>query len=131
MDNNTVLCVNVSGSSRNTAAAWDPNAAGLFIFADGDFASDLSSQGGAGSAGSGIEIKKGQFQGGLVANKSIDAVVSGTIVQGPMVSVYGNVLTGQSGTLSFPAIAFPASGGGGITGPLPLPELLGPLDFSG
>ena len=60
--------------------------------------------------GNGIEIKKGQYQGGLFAGKNVDATVTGTVVQGPMISVYGNVSAGQGGELSFPPISFPTSG---------------------
>ena len=45
-----------------------------------------------------------------------------------MVSVYGSVNAGQSGTLQFPPITFASSGTDGLTGPLPLPELLSPID---
>ncbi len=48
-----------------------------------------------------------------------------------MVSVYGSVNAGQSGTLQFPPITFASSGTDGLTGPLPLPELLSPIDFGG
>jgi hypothetical protein len=79
----------------------------------------------------GIEIFKGQFQGGLLSANTVDASVTGSVVQGPMVSAYADVSAGQSGVLSFPAIAFPSSGTDGFTGPLPLPELLPPRQFGG
>jgi len=101
----------------------------MFIFAAGDFGTDLSNQ--AGDTGNGIEIKKGQYQGGLFAGKNIDATVTGTVVQGPMISAYGSVSTGQGGELSFPAISFPTSGSSGFTGPLPRPKLLAPRQFTG
>ena len=78
-----------------------------------------------------IDIKKGNFQGLLLGNGNIDASVSGTLVIGPMVSVYGSVNAGQSGTLQFPPITFASSGTDGLTGPLPLPELLSPIEFGG
>jgi hypothetical protein len=131
MLNNTSLCVNLSGADCNVTAPWDPETAGLFIFAAGDFATELSTQRDATLADVGIGIKKGQFQGGLFAARNIEAIVSGTVVQGPMISAYANVSAGQSGDLSFPAISFPSSGTSGFTGPLPLPRLLPPRQFGG
>ena len=83
------------------------------------------------AAGNVIEIKKGQYQGGLFSASNIDASVTGTVVQGPMVSAYGDVSTWQGGELSFPSISFPTSGSSGFTGPLPLPRLLAPRQFGG
>jgi len=48
-----------------------------------------------------------------------------------MVSVYGNVSAGQCGVLQFPPISFASSGTNGLTGPLPLPRLLSPIQFGG
>jgi hypothetical protein len=56
---------------------------------------------------------------------------SGTLVQGPMVSVHASVSCGQSGELRFPAISFASSGQDGLTGPLPLPVLQPPIQFGG
>ena len=117
------------GGDCDKTANWDPNLSAMFIMAAGDFATELSNQ--TGTAGNGIEIKKGQFQGGLFAGKNIDATVTGTMVQGPMISAYASVSTGQGGELSFPAISFPTSGSSGFTGPLPVPKLLAPRDFGG
>ena len=130
MDNHDKLCVKLTGGGDcDTAAPWDPNESGMFIFAAGDFATELSTD--SGVAGDGIEIKKGQYQGGLFAANKIDASVTGTVVQGPMVSAYSDVATGQGGELSFPPISFPTSGSSGFTGPLPLPRLLAPRNFGG
>jgi Tfp pilus assembly protein PilX len=123
MANGNVLCVNLSSGSCDTAAPWNPDTTSLGIIADGDFGD---------GTGDGIQIKKGQFQGLLLANKDIYAEPAcGTLVQGPMVSVYGSVDFGQCGTLSFPAISFPSSGTDGLDGPLPLPALLPPVQFGG
>ena len=67
----------------------------------------------------------------LLATGNIVGSVSGTLVIGPMVSVYGSVDAGQSGTLQFPPITFASSGTDGLTGPLPLPRLLPPIQFGG
>lgn len=133
MLNNTSLCVNLTGNDCNLTAPWDPETAGLFIFAAGDLATELSAQRStvANDADVGIAIKAGQFQGGLFAARNVAASVSGTVVQGPMISAYANVSAGQSGDLSFPAISFPSSGTSGFTGPLPVPRLLPPRDFGG
>jgi Tfp pilus assembly protein PilX len=123
MANNTVLCVNLNGSgnSCDATAPWDADTTAMAIVADGldPMTSDS------------IDIKKGNFQGLLLGNGNVDASVSGTLVIGPMVSVYGNVLAGQSGILQFPPISFASSGTSGLTGPLPLPQLLSPINFGG
>ena len=134
MQNHHKICVGLTpGGDCDVNVDWNPNTAGMFIFSSGDFALDLSTNAGAPGAlpGQAILIRAGQFQGGLFAAKDIDAVVSGTLVQGPMISAYGNVAAGQSGELSFPAISFPTSGSGGFAGPLPLPKLLAPRQFVG
>jgi Tfp pilus assembly protein PilX len=120
MSNNTALCANLSGSSCNTSAPWDADTTALAIVADG-----------IDGSGNSISIKKGNYQGLLLGNGNIDASVSGTVVMGPMVSVYGSVSAGQSGTLQFPPITFASSGTDGLTGPLPLPQLLSPTQFGG
>ena len=130
MNTNDKICVKLTaGGDCDTNAPWDPDVSGMFIFAAGDFATELSTD--TGTAGNGIEIKKGQFQGGLFAGGNVDATVAGTVVQGPMVSAYGSVYTGQTGSLSFPSIAFPTAGAAGFVGPLPVPKLLAPREFTG
>lgn len=123
MANNTVLCVNLNGPGNSCDATqpWDADTTALAIIADG-----LDPM-----TGDSIDIKKGSFQGLLLGNGNIDASVSGTLVIGPMVGVYGNVLAGQSGILQFPPISFASSGTSGLTGPLPLPQLLSPVQFGG
>jgi hypothetical protein len=121
MGNNTALCVNLSGSTCDTTATWDSNTNALAIVADG-----VDS-----ATGDSIDIKKGNFQGLLLGNGNVNGSVSGTLVIGPMVSVYGSVSDGQSGTLQFPPISFASSGTDGVTGPLPLPQLLSPTQFGG
>jgi hypothetical protein len=130
MNNHDNLCVALTaGDDCDTTAPWDPNDSAMFVFASGDFGTQLSTD--SGTAGNGIEIKKGQYQGGLFAASTVDASVTGTVVQGPMVSAYGDVKTGQGGELSFPSISFPTSGSSGFSGPLPLPRLLAPRNFGG
>lgn len=131
MQTGSALCIAVSGSSCNTTAAWDPNKAGMYVFALGDFGTDASTQNQNSYAGFSIEINKGQYMGGLFGAKVVDAAVSGTVVDGPMISAYDNVNAGQSGDLRFPAIAFPTSGSDGFTGPLPVARLLTPRYFAG
>jgi hypothetical protein len=133
MTNGTALCVALDSSNNcKTDYPWDPNTAGMFIFADGDFKTDLSlQQTNAYGSGVGIEIHAGQYQGGLFAANMVDASVTNTVVQGPMVSAYSDVSAGQKGVLSFPALAFPSSGTDGFAGPLPLPQLLPPRRFGG
>jgi len=130
MENNNDLCVALVSGDCNIAAPWDPDVSGMFVFAAGDFFTDLSSQQ-SNNPELGIVINKGQFQGGLFAAKDVDASISGTVIQGPMISAYGSVSTGQSGELSFPTISFPTSGSSGFTGPLPAPKLLAPRQFAG
>ena len=125
MDNNTALCANLSGSGCSTSAPWDADTTALAIVAAG-----VDTSVGP-LPGNSIEIKKGNFQGMLLATGNIVGSVSGTLVIGPMVSVYGSVDAGQSGTLQFPPITFASSGTDGLTGPLPLPRLLPPIQFGG
>ena len=133
MTNQEELCVNVSGSNCDLNATWDPNTAGLFIFADGDFATDRAVQATpcSGCTGESIDMKKAQFQGGLFGAKDVFGNVTGTVLVGPIVSAYGSVAAGQSGVLSFPPIQFPSSGTDGFTGPLPVARLLAPRQFGG
>ena len=121
MDNNTQLCVNADCGGGSPPTPWDADTTALAIVADGIDP----------STGDSIDIKKGSFQGLLLGNGNIDGSVSGTLIVGPMVSVYGSVNAGQSGTLQFPPIAFASSGTDGLTGPLPLPQLLSPIQFGG
>jgi hypothetical protein len=121
MDNNTMLCVNADCGGGSPPTPWDSDTTALAIVADGIDP----------STGDSIDIKKGKFQGLLLGNGNLDASVSGTLVVGPMVSVYGSVRAGQSGTLQFPPVAFASSGTDGLTGPLPLPQLLPPIRFGG
>jgi len=123
MDNNTQLCVNSDCGVGNPPADWDADTTALAIVADGVDNSTTPPQS--------IAIKKGHFQGLLLGNVDVNGMVSGTVVVGPMVSVYGNVNAGQSGTLQFPPISFASSGTSGLTGPLPLPQLLPPINFGG
>jgi len=124
MDNNTQLCVNSDcgvGGPSTPPQQWDADTTALAIVADGIDP----------STGDSIDIKKGHYQGLLLGNGNVDGSVSGTIMAGPIVSVYGSVNAGQSGTLQFPPITFAGSGTDGLTGPLPLPRLLPPIQFGG
>jgi hypothetical protein len=121
MTNNTELCVNTDCGVGNPPAPWDADTTALAIVADGIDP----------STGNSIDIKKAKFQGLLLGNGNIDGSVSGTQIVGPMVSVYWSVNAGQSGTLQFPPITFAGSGTDGLTGPLPLPRLLPPIQFGG
>jgi hypothetical protein len=121
MSNHNTLCVNLSAGSCSTTAPWDSNTNALAIVANG--VDPLT--------GDSIDIKQGNFQGLLLGDGNVNASVSGTLVVGPMVSVYGSVSAGQSGTLQFPPISFASSGTDGLTGPLPIPQLLSPTEFGG
>jgi len=129
---NAKICAVASGGDCNFASgAWDPNVEALAIVADGD-------GGGGGAQGQGnlvpsgyrIVVKGSSFQGVLVANKSIQTQTTAK-EQGPMISVYGSVRAGQSGTLSFPSIHFAPAGLSGVTQSLAGSSLLPVQDFSG
>jgi len=121
MSNHDALCVNLSGGNCNTSVMWDADTNALAIVADG-----------LDGSGNSVSIKQGQFQGLLVGNGNVYGdPASGTLIVGPMVSVYGSVSVGQQGTLQFPPISFASSGTGGLNGPLPLPQLLPPINFGG
>jgi hypothetical protein len=128
---NATICavVNSSGKCNFAAGAWDPNVEALVVIADGDGSfSAVQSQGNTVEAGNGIQVKGSTFQGALLANKSIK-IETTSDEQGPMVSVYHWVESGQTGTLTFPAVHFAPSGGGGITQPLPPAQLLAPQNI--
>jgi Tfp pilus assembly protein PilX len=121
MSNHNALCVNLSAGNCNTSVQWDADTTALAIVADG-----------LDGSGNSVNIKQGQFQGLLIGNGNVYGdPASGTLIVGPMVSVYGSVSVGQSGTLQFPPISFASSGTDGLTGPLPLPQLLSPVQFGG
>ena len=125
MSNGNQLCANADcGVGTPTPTPWDADTTALAIVTDG-----LDTK--VSTLNDGIIINKGKFQGLLFANGNVDARVSGTVDVGPMVSVYHDVFAGQSGTLQFPPISFAGSGTDGLNGPLPLPQLLSPIEYGG
>gem|GEM_PF-2385373 len=124
---NAKICAVVKSNDCDVAeGAWDPNNEAFIVVADGDGGfSAVQSQGNIVDAGNGIQLKGSSFQGALIANKDIE-VETTSDEQGPMISVYNWVESGQTGTLTFPAVHFAPSGGGGITQPLPTAQLLAP-----
>jgi Tfp pilus assembly protein PilX len=128
---NAKICAAVSGGNCNfSAGAWDPNVKALIVVADGDGGfGGAQSQSNVVDAGNGIQIKGSSYQGALIANKDIE-VETTSDEQGPMVSAYHWVTSGQSGVLTFPAVHFAPSGGGGITQPLPTAQLLSPQNIA-
>ena len=130
----TIMCAVVSGSDCNFAAgAWNPNDKVLVVVADGDGGwGTAQSQGNVVDPGIGIQLVSSSFQGALIANKAIGGGSSTTSkIQGPIVSVYGEVVAGQSGAMSFPSLNWAPSGTGGLTGSVPAGKLLAPLDYAG
>jgi len=110
---------------------WDPNKAALVIVSDGSAGGPgAQGQGSDFNVGEAIELKSSDFQGGLIANKSIRAETTSQM-QGPMVSAYNGVFAGQSNDLIFPPINFAPSGGGGIVSEPPKFNLLPPRQFAG
>jgi hypothetical protein len=124
---NAKICAVVKSNDCDVAAGkWDPNIEAFIVVADGDGVNGgAQSQGNIVDAGNGIQLKGASFQGALIANKNIE-VETTSDEQGPMISVYNWVESGQTGTLTFPAVHFAPSGGGGITQPLPPAQLLAP-----
>jgi Tfp pilus assembly protein PilX len=111
------LCAVVSGTDCNwTPSAWDPSSNALVVVADGDGAGGVAqSQSGIVGVGYGIELVTGtSFQGALIANKSIKTEQN-AVEEGPMISVYNQVQSGQTGTLSFPALNFAPAAASSIT----------------
>lgn len=128
MTNGDNLCVGMSGGSCDPNVAWNPNNQSLGIIAYGD--TGLNSGGSA--SNNGIEVKASGFQGLLMARENIYcSPASNTFIQGPMISVYGDVSCGQKNTLSFPPISFPSTGFSGSTGPFPPGVLSSPIQFGG
>jgi hypothetical protein len=123
MNNNDTMCVTANGLSGGSCVRnvdWDPGQNSIGIIAYGDDGN-----------GNSITIKKGSFQGLLMGYNNVDCSVSGTFVQGPVVSVNGSVSCGQSGDMYFPAIPYPSNGFSGFIGPLPVPNLLPPQQYGG
>jgi hypothetical protein len=128
---NAKICAVVKSNDCDVAAgAWNPNDEVLIVVAHGDGGGGgAQSQGNIVDAGNGIQLKGSSFQGALIANKDIE-VETTSDEQGPMISVYNWVVTGQTGVLTFPAVHFAPSGGGGITQPLPPAQLLAPQQIA-
>jgi len=129
----TKICAVISGSDCDwTTGHWNPNdptQGALVVIANGDGgAGGAQSQGNVVKPGDGIVMVGGSFQGALLANKSIELVTT-PVEQGPMVSVYNSVSSGQTGTLSFPSVNIQPAGAAGVTAPIPLPTLLTPQQF--
>jgi len=133
---NALMCVVTAGSGNNTKCdtttnSWDPNVGSLIIIADGDGGYDSTQkQDNNIISGEGITLKGSYFQGGLIANKDI-SVDTTSEMQGPMISVYNDVLAGQTNLLTFPPIKFAPSGADSAIGPPPLAQLLPPRQFGG
>jgi hypothetical protein len=125
MANNTQMCANATCDPDT----WDPNTRALVIVANGDGVGCCGQS--QVSAGDSIEIKKGNFQGGLIGNKNIAVGVTGANVVGPVISVNGAATLGQGAGASFPPIGFAPSGTGGITQPPPPGKLLTPRNYGG
>jgi hypothetical protein len=127
----TKICAVVSGTDCNwTTSAWDPNANALVVVADGDGANGGAQSQTSVQNGDGIGLVTGaSFQGALIANKNIQTSQTAT-EEGPMISVYNQVNSGQIGTLSFPAIAFAPTAATSIAnGTLPTGQLQLPRNF--
>jgi hypothetical protein len=129
------MCAVISSNDCDFSAnVWNPNVDALVVVADGDGGGGgAQSQGNVVENGHGVQISGtnggSSFQGALIANKDIEVEQKGS-VQGPMVSVYHWVTSGQTGLLTFPAVHFAPSGGGGITQPLPTAQLLSPQNIA-
>lgn len=95
---NSSLCAGVSASGCD-AANWNPNTELLIFVADGS--------GGQLSAGNGIEIVSGDFQGGLLATGSIDIGTTSNS-DGPLLG--DTIILGQSFNSSFPFITIVPAG---------------------
>jgi hypothetical protein len=131
-EKSTIMCSVVSGSDCNwTAGAWNPNLGSLVIVAYGDGGDGgAEAQGNVVRAGDGIDIVSSSFQGALIANKNV-SIDTTSKDEGPMVSVYNSVNSGQTGTMSFPSITQAPSGAAGVSAPIPPGNLLAPQQFGG
>jgi hypothetical protein len=131
---NAIMCAVAGSSDCNfTAGAWNPNQNALVVIAGGGGGGGgAQSQGNVVNAGVGIQLVSASFQGALVANKSVGGgSATSSKDQGPIVSIYGQVVAGQSGDMSFPMTGFAPTGTGGVTQQLSPGKLLPPLNFGG
>ena len=128
----TIICSVVTSTDCNfTSGAWNPNLGSLVVIANGDGgAGGAQSQGNVVDAGNGIQIVSSSFQGALLANKNVQIDTSSK-EQGPMVSIYNSVNSGQTGTMTFPSVSQAPSGAAGVTAPIPPANLLPPQQFGG
>jgi hypothetical protein len=132
---NSTMCAQHAGYTGpcdfTATTPWDPNKTALVIVSDGSAGGPgAQGQGSDFNVGEAIELKSADFQGGLIANKSIRAETTSKM-QGPMVSAYNGVFAGQSNDLIFPPINFAPSGSGGIVSEPPKFNLLPPRQFTG
>ncbi len=98
---NSILCATpTSNWSGCDAGAWDPNKVAMGIAANGS--------GGQLSAGMGIQVVSGAFQGIFYATHNITVDTTGKM-QGPMISL-STVNIGQNGDLSFPPVSILPAG---------------------
>lgn len=128
------MCAVITGSDCDrTTGVWNPNQNALVVVADGDGANGgAERQGNIIANGIGIALVTGaSFQGALMANKTIKTEQTAT-QHGPLISVYNQVLSGQSGVNTFPAFDFAPTAAAQIaSGTLPLGQLSRPMTFSG
>ena len=124
--NGLKLCAVVTSGSCDVNK-WEPNEQALIIVANGEY---FGSSAETALMGSIAVALKGQveYQGGFVARRSI-LTETNTIMQGPMVSVNGVVVAGQSNNLAFPPLEF-LPGGGEFQDPPPA-KLLAVRDYEG
>jgi hypothetical protein len=115
------------GGETVTGNAWDPKKSALAIIANGNGYSGLPVAAQVAS-GIGIDAKGAQFQGILAATNSVNLSTTSQI-QGPIMSVFGQVSPSQSLNLTFPPLPFAPSS---APGQPPTPAiLLSPREYGG
>jgi hypothetical protein len=122
-----VLTSNGKACDTSSTAPWDPQKNALAIVADGNGY-------GAGPTaanvpvGDSFDIKTSQYQGILAGTNTVNMDTTSQ-VQGPLMSVNGNVTPSQSLNLTFPPLPFAPSSAPGQ--PPPKAILLSPREYGG
>jgi hypothetical protein len=122
-----VLTANGKACDLTTTSNWDPKQVALAIIANGNgYAAGPSAANVP--VGDSAFVKSSQFQGILAGTNTMNMDTTAQ-VQGPIMSVFGQVTPSQSLNLTFPPIPFaPVSSPGQ---PPPSAKLLAPVDFAG
>jgi hypothetical protein len=122
-----VLTSNGRACDTSSTAPWDPQKTALAIVANGNGYSAGPTAANV-PIGDSFDIKSSQYQGILAGTNTVNMDTTSQ-VQGPLMSVNGNVTPSQSLNLTFPPLPFAPSSSPGQ--PPPKAILLSPREYGG